>query len=133
MGQRLFLTYCAQCHGSDAKGAKGFPNLADQDWLFGGTPDQIKESINKGRDAAMPAKGVKPDLNGDQIKDLANYVRSCLDCLRIRFVFSAARNSLARPAVLATVRMARACLALLPTCLTRSGCMAVRNPTLSKP
>jgi cytochrome c oxidase cbb3-type subunit 3 len=76
MGQRLFLTYCAQCHGSDAKGAKGFPNLADQDWLFGGTPDQIKESITKGRDAAMPAKGVKPDLNGDQIKDLANYVRS---------------------------------------------------------
>ena len=76
MGQRLFLTYCAQCHGSDAKGAKGFPNLTDQDWLFGGTPDQIKESIAKGRDAAMPAKGVKPDLNGDQIKDLANYVRS---------------------------------------------------------
>jgi cytochrome c oxidase cbb3-type subunit 3 len=76
MGQRLFLTYCAQCHGSDAKGAKGFPNLADQDWLFGGTPAQIKESIVKGRDAAMPAKGIKPDLNADQIKDLANYVRS---------------------------------------------------------
>ena len=76
MGQRLFLTYCAQCHGSDAKGAKGFPNLADQDWLFGGSPAQIKESILKGRDAMMPAKGVKPDLNGDQIKDLANYVRS---------------------------------------------------------
>jgi cytochrome c oxidase cbb3-type subunit 3 len=76
MGQRLFLTYCAQCHGSDAKGAKGFPNLADQDWLFGGTPAQIKESIAKGRDAAMPAKGVKPDLNGDQIKDLANHVRA---------------------------------------------------------
>lgn len=76
MGQRLFLTYCAQCHGSDAKGAKGFPNLTDNDWLFGGTPEQIKESITKGRDAAMPAKGVKPDLTGDQIKDLANYVRS---------------------------------------------------------
>jgi cytochrome c oxidase cbb3-type subunit 3 len=76
MGQRLFLTYCAQCHGSDAKGARGFPNLTDNDWLFGGTPEQIKESILKGRDAMMPAKGVKPDLNGDQIKDLANYVRS---------------------------------------------------------
>ena len=76
MGQRLFLTYCAQCHGSDAKGAKGFPNLTDGDWLFGGTPEQIKESISKGRDAAMPAKGVKPDLTGDQIKDLAAYVRS---------------------------------------------------------
>jgi len=76
MGQRLFLTYCSQCHGSDAKGARGFPNLADNDWLFGGTPEQIRESVNKGRDAMMPAKGVKPDLNGDQIKDLAHYVRS---------------------------------------------------------
>jgi len=76
MGQRLFLTYCSQCHGSDAKGAIGFPNLTDNDWLFGGTPDQIKESIQKGRDAMMPAKGVKPDLNGDQTKDIAGYVRS---------------------------------------------------------
>jgi cytochrome c oxidase cbb3-type subunit 3 len=76
MGQRLFLTYCSQCHGSDAKGARGFPNLTDNDWLFGGTPEQIKESIQKGRDAMMPAKGVKPDLNGDQIKDIASYVRS---------------------------------------------------------
>lgn len=76
MGQRLYLTYCSQCHGSDAKGAKGFPNLTDKDWLWGGTPDQIKETLTKGRDAMMPAKGVKPDLNGDQIKDLANYVRS---------------------------------------------------------
>ncbi len=76
MGQRLFLTYCSQCHGSDAKGARGFPNLTDKDWLFGGAPEQIKESIAKGRDAMMPAKGVKPDLNGDQIKDLASYVRS---------------------------------------------------------
>lgn len=76
MGQRLFLTYCSQCHGSDAKGARGFPNLTDADWLFGGAPEQIRESITKGRDAMMPAKGVQPDLNGDQIKDLANYVRS---------------------------------------------------------
>ena len=76
IGQRLFLTYCTQCHGSDAKGGKGFPNLADSDWLWGGTPDKIKESIAKGRDAMMPAKGTKPDLTGDEIKDLANYVRS---------------------------------------------------------
>lgn len=76
MGQRLFLTYCSQCHGSDAKGGKGYPNLTDNDWLFGGSPDQIKESITKGREAMMPAKGVKPDLNGDQIKDLAHYTRS---------------------------------------------------------
>jgi len=75
-GQRLFLTYCAQCHGADAKGAKGFPNLTDSDWLWGGAPETIKETILKGRDAAMPAKGLKPDLNADQIKDLANFVRS---------------------------------------------------------
>ncbi len=76
MGHRLFLTYCAQCHGSDARGARGFPNLTDSDWLWGGTGAQITESIAKGRNGMMPAKGFKPDLNGDQIKDLANYVRS---------------------------------------------------------
>jgi cytochrome c oxidase cbb3-type subunit 3 len=76
MGQRLFLTYCSQCHGSDAKGAKGFPNLTDNDWLYGGTPEQIKESILNGRNAMMPAKGLKPDLTSEEIKDLAGYVRS---------------------------------------------------------
>ncbi|MFZ3037843.1 MAG: cytochrome-c oxidase, cbb3-type subunit III [Rugosibacter sp.] len=76
MGQRLFLTYCSQCHGSDAKGAKGFPNLTDNDWLFGGSPEEIKASISQGRVAMMPAKGVKPDLSGEDIKDIAGYVRS---------------------------------------------------------
>ena len=76
MGKRLFVTYCAQCHGSDAKGAKGFPNLTDKDWLWGGTADKIKESIVVGRDAMMPAKGVKPDLTEAEIKDLAQFVRS---------------------------------------------------------
>lgn len=76
MGQRLFVNYCAQCHGTDANGQKGFPNLTDNDWLFGGTPEQIKESIGKGRDAMMPAKGVKPDMDAEQIKDVASYVRS---------------------------------------------------------
>lgn len=76
MGQRLFLTYCAQCHGSDARGTKGFPDLTDKDWLFGGTPEKITESIAKGRDAAMPAKGLKPDLSGDEIRNIAHYVRS---------------------------------------------------------
>jgi cytochrome c oxidase cbb3-type subunit 3 len=76
IGQRLFLTYCAQCHGSDAKGGKGFPNLTDNDWLWGGTPDRIKETITKGRDAVMTPKGVKPDMDGQQIKDVVAYVRS---------------------------------------------------------
>ena len=76
MGQRLFMTSCSQCHGSDARGANGFPNLSDKDWLWGGSAAQIKESITLGRDAMMPAKGLKPDLNAEQIVDLANYVRS---------------------------------------------------------
>jgi cytochrome c oxidase cbb3-type subunit III len=76
IGQRLFLTYCAQCHGSDAKGGKGFPNLTDNDWLWGGTPERIKETITKGRDAVMTPKGVKPDMDAQQIKDVVAYVRS---------------------------------------------------------
>lgn len=55
MGQRLFGNNCAQCHGSDARGAYGFPNLTDKDWLYGGTPDAIKTTLLHGRKAAMPA------------------------------------------------------------------------------
>lgn len=76
MGGRLFLTYCAQCHGSDARGAKGFPNLADGDWLWGGTGTQIKESIMKGRDAVMTPKGTKPDMGAEEVKDVVHYIRS---------------------------------------------------------
>jgi len=57
MGQRLFLTYCAQCHGSDAGGATGFPNLADKDWLYAGDAESIKASIANGRAGVMPALG----------------------------------------------------------------------------
>lgn len=73
VGERMFLNYCAQCHGSDAKGAKGFPNLTDADWLWGGTPEQIKETISKGRTAVMPPHG---HLGPQKIKDVAYYVRS---------------------------------------------------------
>jgi cytochrome c oxidase cbb3-type subunit III len=72
-GERLFLNYCAQCHGSDAKGAKGFPNLTDSDWLWGGDPSQIKETISKGRTAVMPPFA---HLGPQKIKDVAYYVRS---------------------------------------------------------
>ncbi len=72
-GERLFLTYCAQCHGSDARGAKGFPNLADNDWLWGGMAEQIKTSILEGRQGTMPPHA---QLGAETIKDLANYVRS---------------------------------------------------------
>ena len=74
MGQRLFLNSCAQCHGSDAGGAKGFPNLADHDWLYGGTPENIKATITYGRAGVMPSFAAV--LTSGQIKDVANYVRS---------------------------------------------------------
>ena len=57
IGQRLFLNYCAQCHGSDAGGGIGFPSLRDKDWLYGGEPETIKASIMEGRNGVMPALG----------------------------------------------------------------------------
>ncbi len=73
MGKRLFLTYCMQCHGADARGAKGFPNLTDSDWLYGGEPEQIKETIANGRMGVMPPHA---QLGADTIKDVVNFVRS---------------------------------------------------------
>jgi cytochrome c oxidase cbb3-type subunit 3 len=74
MGERLFLNHCAQCHGSDAGGAKGFPSLRDKDWLYGGEPDVIKASITNGRNGIMPPFG--PALGGEGVKNVAHYVRS---------------------------------------------------------
>lgn len=76
MGQRLFQTYCAQCHGGDAGGAPSFPNLKDGDWLWGGTPEKIKETITGGRMGVMTPKGTKPDMDAEQIRDVVHYVRS---------------------------------------------------------
>jgi len=76
MGQRLFLTYCAQCHGSDAGGTTSFPSLKDGDWLWGGAPEKIKETITAGRTGVMTPKGTKPDMDGEQVKDVVHYVRS---------------------------------------------------------
>lgn len=73
-GQRMFLTYCAQCHGADAHGAKGFPNLTDDDWLYGGDPAKIKETVTGGRNGTMPTFGAI--LGAEDVKDVANYVRS---------------------------------------------------------
>lgn len=76
MGARLFQTYCAQCHGGDAGGQPSFPNLKDGDWLWGGTPERIKESITVGRLGVMTPKGTKPDMDAEQVKDVVHYVRS---------------------------------------------------------
>ncbi len=74
MGARLFATNCSVCHGSDAKGAYGFPNLTDNDWLYGGEGETIKTTIMNGRKGAMPAW--KDVLGEEGIKNVAGYVRS---------------------------------------------------------
>lgn len=74
IGKNLFLTYCSQCHGSDAAGAKGFPNLTDHDWLYGGDPDTLKATITSGRAGMMPALGAA--LGAQKTKEVANYVLS---------------------------------------------------------
>lgn len=75
IGERLFLNSCAQCHGSDAQGSKGFPNLADHDWLYGGDPETVKASIRDGRQGVMPPMGAA--LGGDEdVRNVANYVLS---------------------------------------------------------
>ncbi|MFG3694293.1 cytochrome-c oxidase, cbb3-type subunit III [Stutzerimonas stutzeri] len=74
MGGRLFASNCSVCHGSDAKGAYGFPNLTDNDWLYGGEPETIKTTIMGGRQAAMPAWR---DVIGEEgIRNVAAYVRN---------------------------------------------------------
>lgn len=75
IGQRMFLNYCAQCHGSDARGSKGFPNLTDSDWLYGGTPQAIKDSIMKGRHGQMPPMAAALGSDKD-VENVAHYVRS---------------------------------------------------------
>jgi cytochrome c oxidase cbb3-type subunit 3 len=74
IGQRLFLNYCAQCHASDGGGSKGFPNLTDRDWLYGGEPETIKASILNGRNGIMPPLGAA--LGEEGTKDVAHYVLS---------------------------------------------------------
>ncbi len=75
VGERLFMNNCSQCHGSDARGSKGFPNLTDHDWLYGGTPENIRESITKGRRGTMPVMAAAVG-SADDINNLANYVLS---------------------------------------------------------
>ncbi|WP_286261802.1 cytochrome-c oxidase, cbb3-type subunit III [Thalassotalea atypica] len=76
VGQRLFLQNCAQCHGSDARGTTGFPNLTDNDWLYGGSGADIKHSVLAGRKAngMMPWKAALGGDNG--VNDVAAYVLS---------------------------------------------------------
>src|SRR5581483_7345797 len=75
VGRNLFMNNCATCHGSDARGAPGFPNLTDKDWLFGGTPEAIVQTISYGRTSIMPAW--RDALGGDAgVEDVLAYVLS---------------------------------------------------------
>lgn len=73
VGGRLFLQNCAQCHGSDARGSIGFPNLTDSDWLYGGDLATIKTSIMNGRNGMMPPKGGLP-IDDSELEALAEYI-----------------------------------------------------------
>jgi len=74
IGQKLFLNNCAQCHASDGGGSRGFPNLTDRDWQWGGDPATIKATITNGRTGTMPPFG--PALGEQGVKDVAHYVMS---------------------------------------------------------
>jgi cytochrome c oxidase cbb3-type subunit III len=74
VGQKLFLNNCAQCHAADAGGSRGFPSLADRDWLWGGDPKNIRASIAEGRNGVMPPFGAALGEGGT--KDVAHYVLS---------------------------------------------------------
>lgn len=75
MGKRLFLNNCAQCHGSDARGSIGFPNLADKDWLYGGDGETIVATIRDGRHGMMPS--MKDAVgSSENVRAVAQYVLS---------------------------------------------------------
>lgn len=74
MGKRLFANNCSICHGSDARGAFGFPNLTDNDWLYGGSPEQIKQALVGGRNGMMPAWGQVIDQTG--LVNVTAYIQS---------------------------------------------------------
>jgi cytochrome c oxidase cbb3-type subunit 3 len=75
IGERLFMNNCSQCHGSDARGSKGFPNLTDKDWLYGGAPANISETLHKGRMGNMPPMAAAVGTAED-VKNVAHYVMS---------------------------------------------------------
>jgi cytochrome c oxidase cbb3-type subunit 3 len=75
MGGRLFANNCSACHGSDARGGEGYPNLTDDDWLYGGAPEMIVQTITHGRNGMMPPLGGA--IGGEPgIKQVAQYVLS---------------------------------------------------------
>ena len=73
LGASLYASYCTTCHGSDARGAKGFPNLTDDDWLYGDSEQQLTQTLMNGRSGVM---AVFPLGSDEDVKGVVNYVRS---------------------------------------------------------
>ena len=113
VGQKLFLNQCAQCHASDGGGSRGFPSLADRDWLWGGEPQAIKASITDGRNGVMPPWGA---VLGEQgVQDAAHYVMS---------LSGGAADS---------IRVARGRELFGKTCVACHGAQGKGNPALGAP
>ena len=113
VGQKLFLNQCAQCHASDGGGSRGFPSLADRDWLWGGEPQDIKASITDGRNGVMPPWGA---VLGEQgVQDAAHYVMS---------LSGGAADS---------IRVARGRELFGKTCVACHGAQGKGNPALGAP
>ncbi len=72
LGRSIFGNTCATCHGSSAKGAVGYPDLSDAIWHWGGTPDQVLDSVLNGREGVMPPWGKV--LSGMGGADATDYV-----------------------------------------------------------
>ena len=130
-GQKLFLNNCAQCHASDGAGSRGFPNLTDNDWLYGGDPATIKATITNGRNGVMPP--FAPALGEQGTKDVAHYVMSlsgmAADSIRVERGSRCSRRRVPP----ATARTARAISRLArPTSPIRRGSMVRARPRSSK-
>jgi len=75
LGKSLYASYCTTCHGSDARGAPGYPNLSDDDWLWGNSEAELTATLKNGRSAVMPV--LAPALGGDQgVDNMVKYVQS---------------------------------------------------------
>jgi cytochrome c oxidase cbb3-type subunit 3 len=75
IGERIFMNNCSQCHGSDAHGSRGFPNLTDKDWIYGGSPEKIAETLTNGRVGMLPPMAAAVGTE-DDVKNVAHYVLS---------------------------------------------------------
>jgi cytochrome c oxidase cbb3-type subunit 3 len=113
VGQKLFLNNCAQCHASDGGGSRGFPNLTDRDWQWGGAPETIKATITGGRTGAMPPFGAA--LGEAGVKDVAHFVLS---------LSGAAHDS---------IRKARGEALYKTTCIACHGAEGKGNPAVGAP